>query len=423
MPQLSAWGRAQQAPPLRTFASFPSDAIKMANGFPHPELFGLKRITVEYKDGTAFELGGTALDQAQQYAPTNGFEPLRRWLEEWTKKTFSLHDEVRCTMTCGNFDGMARTLDVMLDPDTDALFVDAHSFPHSMNILAPWASARNVELVEVPLQKDGLDANEFEKLIQRVKSQGRVPKALLSIPSSQNPTTIDTTVERLRLIYDVASRHDLWIIEDDPYFLTRFVPPATCSSFLALDKGQGRVVRLDSFSKWLAPGWRLGWITAHPSVLQRIAPLLAFPSTMSQVMAHKLLDTWGEAGLAAHLQALRATYRRKCDRMHALLTREFQRPAEEALVRWHLPTGGMFFWLTVVSGPWEPRLRTDAGASDLCLAMREYGVTAVPGSFFRDGNNCSSGLRLTFVSVDDEDMDVGVRRLGRLLRLSGPEES
>lgn len=402
MPGLSAWGRAQKAPPLRAFANVPPGTVRMANGFPHPELFTLRRLTLEDVDGHTIVLDGQSLSEAQQYAPSAGHEPMRAWAQAWVEGTLHPASHVRTTMTCGNFDALARTLDAMLDPG-DALLVEEHSFPHSMNILAPWASARGVRMVEA---RGRLDAPTLRRACQESR-----PRVVLTIPTGQNPTTADTSTEEMAAIYDVAREYDLWLVEDDPYYLTHFGTPRARPSYLACDT-DGRVVRLDTCSKWLSPGWRLGWLTGHPDVVAKIAPLLAFPSTVSQVLVHRWLDAWGAQGLEAHLARLRVRYADKCARMHRLL----QRHVGPDLAEWTPPGSGMFFWLRIVGGPWAGGIDTDAFAR----ASVNHGVTAVPGSLFRVDHGRSAGLRLTFVAVSDEEMEVGVRRLAALLRAHPP---
>lgn len=115
--------------------------------------------------------------------------------------------------------------------------------------------------------------------------------------------------------------------------------------FSALDH-DGRVVRVDTFSKCLAPGLRLGWITAPAATLAPLkAALIAAtvgPSGQSVMAAHALTSTWGLSGFDAHLRALQARYRASARVLHAALGEHCA-----GLAEWAAPEAGMFVWLRV----------------------------------------------------------------------------
>lgn len=384
----------------------------MANGYPHRDLFPLKRIRVECTDGTCFDLtDANGLGDAQQYAPTSGYEPLRSWAQAWVMDT--LHpacSDVRTTMTCGNFDAMARTLDTLLTPHEDALLVEELAFPYSMHILQPWAASRGVELVAVSLCAEGVDADALDAAAAALRARQRRPKALLTIPTGQNPTTVDASPDAMRRVYAVARAHDLWIVEDDPYHAVHFASDIARPSHLAHDD-DGRVVRLDTCSKWLSPGWRVGWLTARTDVVAQIAPLLAFPSTVSQALVHGMLRAWGDKGRQAHLSRIRGMYRSKCERIGELMTQL----VPTGILSWTAPSSGMFVWVRVVGGPWATLLGMQGGAQRFIDAAMKAGVTAVPGALFRAEGAPSDGLRLSFAAVSDAEMELGVQRLAALL--------
>jgi DNA-binding transcriptional MocR family regulator len=147
-------------------------------------------------------------------------------------------------------------------------------------------------------------------------------------------------------------------------------------------------------------------------VAVKLASILAFPSTVSQMLVHGMLEQWGQPGLDKHLQTLRAKYVRKCDLMQRSLTQH----VGTTLAKWRPPESGMFFWLDIVGGPWASVLPTAEGAAKIVAASQKARVTLVPGSFFRVGEAPSGGIRLAFVSISDDDIVEGCKRLGQLLR-------
>jgi aromatic amino acid aminotransferase I len=184
---------------------------------------------------------------------------------------------------------------------------------------------------------------------------------LYTVPSGQNPTGATQGTERRKAIYAVAQKHDLYIIEDEPYYFLQMQPytgrdqpdvppPKTVEEFvsslipslLSIDV-DGRVMRMDSFSKVLVPGSRLGWITASAQIVERYVRHAEVasqgPSGFSQVILYKLLDeTWGHEGYLRWLMNLRLEYTK---RRNALLAAcEDHLPSD--LVSWTPPAAGMF---------------------------------------------------------------------------------
>ena len=194
----------------------------------------------------------------------------------------------------------------------------------------------------------------------------RKPHVLYTVPSGQNPTGATQGAERRRDIYAVCQKHDVFIIEDEPYYFLQMEPyqgkaaapsaqpseskPQSVSSFLSslipsllsMDV-DGRVLRMDSFSKVLVPGSRLGWVTGSAQVVERYIRHAEVasqgPSGFSQVMLWKLLDeTWGHEGYLRWLMELRMHYTRR--RNMLLAACEEYLPRE--VVSWAPPAAGMF---------------------------------------------------------------------------------
>ncbi|EOD10084.1 Kynurenine/alpha-aminoadipate aminotransferase, partial [Emiliania huxleyi CCMP1516] len=218
----------------------------------------------------------------------------------------------------------------------------------------------------------------------------RPPKALFTIPSFHNPTTASASLAALRAVYAACAAHGVVIIEDDPYRMLAFggedplaaedagaalpgteragLPP----SFLSVDT-DGRVVRCDTFSKWVSPGLRCGFVTAPRPLIVKLAqgagPSLGVSSPV-QVFLVEMLRRWGPAGLHRH-----AAYRRRCA---VALTAAAEHLS--GLARWEAPRGGtllgagcMFLWLELLG------VRSSA---DLLDEMTRERVCVVPGAFF-----------------------------------------
>jgi aromatic amino acid aminotransferase I len=185
--------------------------------------------------------------------------------------------------------------------------------------------------------------------------EGRKPHVLYTVPSGQNPTGATQGERRRREIYEVARRHDVFVIEDEPYYYLQMQKPGTeaprgveefveglIPTYLSMDV-DGRVLRMDSFSKVVVPGSRLGWVTASEQIIERFIRHAEVanqgPSGFSQVILHKLLDErWGHEGYLQWLMNLSLEYTKRRDVMVAAC--EELLPKE--VVSWRVPQAGMF---------------------------------------------------------------------------------
>jgi kynurenine/2-aminoadipate aminotransferase len=280
-----------------------------------------------------------------------------------------------------------------------------------------------------------------------------------AIPVSANPTGVSWSAERRAAVYALASEFDFLLLEDDAYYYIQFdrtpgAPQRGLSglgrSMLSLDT-DGRVVRVDTFSKFLGParclpppippipahphspcqGLRLGWITAPPDIHHRLTRYMQSSvqgaASISQVLVHRLLVTWGSVGLHRFLTGMQADYASRVDAMLRAARRHLgeagelpagaelaaaaaaaQRAGPDApLAVWTAPSAGMFLWL---------RLTGCDDSEALQPALKDFKVAVVPGEYFHVGQARGPYLRLCFASASHEDIELGLERLGQLLR-------
>ncbi|CAG8209850.1 unnamed protein product [Penicillium salamii] len=246
-----------------------------------------------------------------------------------------------------------------------------------------------------------------------------------------------------RAIYDIAERHDLIIIEDDPYyflplkrnndipcngdagsgdkignetnFLSSLIP-----SYLAIDQ-TGRVVRLDSASKILAPGLRAGWVTASAQIIEKFIAYQEVSTVAvsgpSQLMLWKLLDqTWGHRGFFKWLEQLSQRY---CDRLNILL-KACNQYLPTQICSWTTPDCGTFFWISIdwykhPLNQWDEQEKSSSYALEaedrVYKAAFENGAQVTKGSLFHVKGGCDKKInfRLTFAAACEQEMDEGVR--------------
>ena len=317
---------------------------------------------------------------------------------------------------------------------------------YTFSTAAETARPLGVRWVGVKMDEEGLLPSHLDSLLTTwdpsAHNNAAKPWLLYTVPSGQNPTGTTQSLVRRKELYRVAQKHDLFIIEDEPYFFLQMQPytgpsapnvPAPKSheefinalvpSLLSMDI-DGRVMRLDSFSKVIAPGMRLGWITASEQIVERFVRhgevSTQNPSGVSQVIMYKLLEeTWGHSGYLDWLINLRLEYTKRRDNI--CYACEKYLPREVA--SWTPPMAGMFHWIKV---DWQKYPATKGSKSmleienEIFLAAIDGGTLTSKGSWFRaevgnPGNDMF--FRTTFAAAPGDKVTEAIKRFGDALRL------
>ncbi|KAE8308452.1 L-kynurenine/alpha-aminoadipate aminotransferase [Aspergillus transmontanensis] len=258
-------------------------------------------------------------------------------------------------------------------------------------------------------------------------SRGSKPRVLYTVPT-----------ERRQAIYDIAEEHDLIIIEDDPYYFLSMgayqpgqkSPTKTSDlpSYLSLDRS-GRVVRLDSMSKIIAPGLRAGWVTANAQIIERFIDYQEITTVEvngpSQLMLWSLLEQiWGHQGFASWLEHLSSAYRTRRDALLHACDQYLPR----TICTWDPPEYGMFLWLRLdwekhplFSSETEETEREDLlseVAERINNSAIENGVQVTKGLLFASNQKSNGELqfRLTFAAAAAEQFEQALKALGDAVR-------
>ncbi|MCJ1300465.1 hypothetical protein MMC08_003262 [Hypocenomyce scalaris] len=334
----------------------------------------------------------------------------------------------------------------------DTILTERYTYPGFIE----GAHLVGVYTLGIEMDAGGLMPDQLERTLRTWdESRGPRPTVLYTIPSGQNPTGATQSLQRKNAIYQVAEDYDLVVIEDDPYYflgtdlgldsvensnnadrddlaktsayLARLPP-----SFLALDRS-GRVVRLDSVSKILAPGLRAGWVTASDQIIDKFISYYEVTTVAvsgpTQLMLWNLLDaTWGHLGLFSWLDQLSVRYR---TRLRILLEAcDSYLPKE--VCEWVQPQNGMFLWISLNllkhpvfrsrdqketdTPPMDAQTR-DIEANILSKALKN-GVQITVGSLFDTNKTPITTLhfRLTYAAADELEIEEGVEKFAKAIR-------
>ena len=319
------------------------------------------------------------------YGTGNGYPPLRELLAAEHGATA---DQV--FITNGSLQGFVFLLETLLQPG-DLVAVEAPTYDRALLQL----NLHGMDVLPVPVEHDGLDVNALAAAC----AAGRVPRLIYTIPNFQNPSGATISLEKRRALVEVCERHDILILEDDPYGKLRFEGQALPA--IAELAPEGSVLFTSSFSKTVAPGLRVGYLIAPTAIA---GPLTAAasrtyisPALLAEAAVHQLMASGALPGNIARVTELMR------ERRDAMVAGLGEMPEGTRCVP---PAGGFFMWLTLPEGLSADALFEGAAAA---------GVAYVKGSdcFLRGGERT---LRLAYSGVSPAEIDEGMRRLGGVFR-------
>ena len=247
----------------KVLATASKEMIPLSGGFPNPATFPFTKITVETVDGHSFCLENSHLQTALQYLPTQGYGPLVQWLNKLQDQMHNPPVDTSLVITNGSQDGLCKALEMLLEPG-DSVVVEEFVYSGTLSIMNPYKP----NYLTIKSDEGGMRPDSLRQVLNSLGKDVKRPKFLYINPTGANPTGTILSEERRKEIYELASEHDLLILEDDPYYFLQFTGKRP-SSFLSIDV-EGRVLRFDSFSKVLSSGVRLGFVTGPQPLVDRI---------------------------------------------------------------------------------------------------------------------------------------------------------
>ncbi|MEM6440771.1 MAG: PLP-dependent aminotransferase family protein [Pseudomonadota bacterium] len=300
-------------------------------------------------------------------------------------------DPEEILMVSGSLQALDLVNGALLEPG-DRVLTELETYGGALSRIRAFGA----EPVGVATDDDGMNPQSLRAAL----AAGPKPKYLYLIPTVQNPTGTIMSEARRREILAIAAEHDLTIFEDDCYadlvFTGRKRPPA----FRALDDS-GRVIYCASFSKNIAPGLRVGFVTADWPILSRLLPLKT--DAGSGMVEQAMLARFAPAAFDGHVDRLIEALKAKADAMMEAVDREFGAVAE-----YRRPDGGIFLWVT---------LPDSVDTSKLAQAAAAEGVAINPGAeWCADAEHGRHRLRLCFANPSKQDIDEGVAVLAEVCR-------
>lgn len=364
------------------------EVISFAGGLPAPELFPLEDIKTVNR--MVLEEEGS---KALQYTTTEGYPPLREWIARRMNARLSTRFQSdNILLTHGSQQALDLSGKVFLD-EGDVVLCESPTYLAAISAF----KAYGCKFVEVPTDGDGMVPDELEKILDRTD---RV-KLIYVIPDFQNPTGRTWSLARREKLVQLAMKHEVMIIEDNPYGELRF-EGETLPSLKSFDS-MGCVISLGTFSKTFCPGYRIGWIAGDQRVIEKYVLVKQGAdlqcNTIAQMEIAKYLELYD---IDAHIAKIRDVYKQRRDLTVKTMEEEF--PEGVTFTR---PQGGLFAWV---------ELPAHINARDVLVKSLEKNVAFVPGgSFFPNGGN-ENTFRLNFSNMPEDRIVEGLKCLAGVLR-------
>lgn len=363
------------------------DVISFAGGLPAEELFPVRAI----EEACSFILRNDG-SHALQYSSTEGLPALREYIAESLNPYGLDFGPDNVLITSGSQQGLDFLGRIFVDPGTKVLTGN----PTYLGAIQAWQAYQG-EFATVPVDDDGMQV----EMIEDVLAENGPVRFIYVLPNFQNPAGATLSLERRKLLVELARKHDLIIVEDDPYGALRY-EGEDLTPIVAM--APERTIYLGTFSKTLTPGLRIGWVIAPQEIRDRFVKAKQgadlHTSTFDQMIANDIAQ---RGIIKAHVNVLRKTYGERRNTMLDAMTEFFPEGCS-----WIKPKGGLFLWAS---------LPDVCNTITLLPTVVERKVAYVPGAhFFPHGDGGFNSMRLNFSNASQEQIIEGIRRLGDALK-------
>lgn len=361
--------------------------ISFAGGLPAPELFpveGMKEAT----DKVYAEHG----QQALQYGAAKGVTELRELILKRVKEKENIDAKLENVMvTTGSEQAIDLVGKAFVNPG-DTVLVEEPTYLCALDVFRSYGA----NFVSVPMDDDGMKMDGLEEALKAHPETALV----YTVPNFQNPTGRTMPAERRKKFAELAAKYDVPVLEDNPYGDIRFAGEHV-PSVKSFDHA-GKVFYMSTFSKILAPGFRLGWLVADPKVIEKLTVLKQSADLHTDnLVQYVVTEFFKENDVDAHVKEISDLYGKRKQLMIDGIKKYFPKD-----VKYTDPEGGMFLWVEV------PGVTDTVELFKQCL---EHNVAFVPGDPFFAGKPQPGTFRLNYSNMQEDQIEVGLKRLGEAL--------
>ncbi len=357
--------------------------VSFAGGLPAPEMF-----PVEELKEMACQVLDKYRDVAVQYSISRGILPFREVLAERATAAGAPTEPENILVTSGSQQGIELLARTFIDPG-DYILTENPTYLGALQAFNYYQA----RYVTVEMDHDGMLVDQVEERIKKYK-----PKLIYVVSNFQNPTGVTMSIERRKKLVELGARYDVPVVDDDPYSEIRFAGEnlPTLKSF-----GGDGVISLQTASKIISPGFRIGWMNGPARVVAQFEKVKQCADLHTCTFTQFIIYEFIKGGLLEpHLERIRANYLAKRDLMIKTMAEVFPKG-----IKWTEPDGGLFLWV---------ELPEHMSAKELFPKAIDLKVAYVYGSPFFPNGGGENTLRLNFSNCTHEGLVEGITRLGKL---------
>ncbi len=349
-------------------------------GWGHPDMELLPHAQIQSATNVALQRWGGAM---LTYGIDHGVAPLRLKIADWVAKYEHVRPQIdEIMLSAGNSQALAHICTMLTQPG-DVILVENPSYHLALRILrdAP------VIIRGIPCDHEGVDVDTLRAVLTEYQNTGQRVAFFYTIPTFQNPTGTSMSSARRHQLAQVVADCGLRIVEDDVYRELWYEQEPAPSLWASMPRGT--VIRLGSFAKSLAPGLRLGFITADVTTIRRLAGsgLLDSGGGIAHFQSLIVSEIMESNEFASIVSVYRQRYGARGQALHTALL-----PLQSHGFQWYRPTGGYFLWM---------KLPTGSDEKQLLSRLESRGVSALPGQLFSQGSLGYAALRFSFSLYDE----------------------
>ena len=363
------------------------EIISFAGGLPNPISFPQEELKISM-NRIAEKFGA----KIYQYSTTLGLDSLREYIVQRYKKIWNMDITVdNVIITTGSQQALDLIGKVFIN-EGDKVMVESPSY---LGLLQAF-HLYEADFIQTKLNDDGLDIEELEKTIKVHK-----PKLAYLIPNFQNPTGLTYTSENRKKVFEIIKDEDMILIQDDPYGELRFTDEDRIP-YIGLNQTEKNIY-LGSFSKIVTPGMRLGYVIANKEIIKMLETAKQASDLHSNIFGQYLIsDYLYNNDLDKHIEKIKKLYKTQANAMIEAMKKYFPKN-----VKFTIPKGGMFSWVTLEEGK---------SSAELFNKAIKKNVAFVPGNpFYVDAAKDVNTLRLNYTNADEKTIEEGIKRLSEAL--------
>ena len=369
------------------------EIISFAGGLPAKESFPLEQL-----QEICAEVIATDGAAACQYGSTEGVPELLEILaQRYRDQGLSYVTKENITIITSSQQGLDTVGKIFLNRGDKYIC----ELPSYLGALGAFNSYGGVG-VGIPQDEQGMSAVELEKTLAEMKAKGEKPKFIYLIPDFQNPAGMTMPEARRIEILNIAKKYEIMVVEDSPYRELRFSGKPQRMLY-DLDNGEGNVITLGTFSKIFMPGFRMGWVLAHPMVIDNFVKAKQSTDLCTSAFLQKITVKFFQKNyFDANVKNIVDMYRSKLE----VMLGAFEKYMPEG-VTWTRPEGGLFLFLTLPEG---------YDAEELFQIAIEKNVAFVLGTVFFVNGGGKNTMRINFSYMSEEMNIEGVKRLADAIK-------